>query len=143
MHKQGEIGSPLCKVLPVEDYIYRGETKTDRYSVRYEWLQSLQSIPEGTQSYSTKFFSMRSVVFLHELHAQWLQLSTMRNIVPLKSPSNSLLLFVFFSSIYYVQELLAQLRLHANTLSMHILDKLTHCTCKWLILGVKTCETHN
>ena len=79
MHKQGEIGSPLCKVLPVEDYIYRGETKTNRYSVRYEWLQSLQSIPEGTQSYSTKFFSMRSVVFLHELHAQWPQLSTMRN----------------------------------------------------------------
>jgi len=49
MHKQGEIGSPLCKVLPVEDYIYRDETKKDRYSVRYEWLQSLQSIPEGTQ----------------------------------------------------------------------------------------------
>ena len=36
MHKQGEIGSPLCKVLPVEDYSYRGETKTDHYSVRYE-----------------------------------------------------------------------------------------------------------
>ena len=30
MHKQGEIGSPLCKVLPVEDYTYRGETKADR-----------------------------------------------------------------------------------------------------------------
>ena len=142
MHKKREVGSPLCKVLPVEDYIYRGETKKDRYSARYEWLQSLQSIPEGTQSYSTKFFSMRSVVFLHELHAQWPQLSTMRNIVPIKE-AFQLTSLVFFSSIYYVQELLAQLRLHANTLSMHILDKLTHCTCKWLILGVKTCETHN
>ena len=30
MHKQGEIGSPLCKVLHIEDYTYRGETKTDR-----------------------------------------------------------------------------------------------------------------
>ena len=33
MHKQGEIGSPLCKVLPVEDYIYRGETKTRKQMV--------------------------------------------------------------------------------------------------------------
>ena len=98
MHKQGEVGSPLCKVLPVEDYIYRGETKKDRYSARYEWLQSLQSIPEGTQSYSTKFFSMRSVVFLHELHAQWPQLSTMRNIVPVKESFQltSLVCFFFF-----------------------------------------------
>ena len=98
MHKQGEIGSPLCKVLPVEDYIYRGETKTDRYSARYEWLQSLQSIPEGTQSYLTKFFSMRSVVFFHELHAQWPQLSTMRNIVPVKESFQltSLVCFFFF-----------------------------------------------
>ena len=87
---------------------------------------------------------MRSVVFLHELQAQWPQLSTMRNIVAIKEAFQltSLVCF-FFSSIYYVQELLAQLRLHANTLSMHILDKLTHCTCKWLILGVKTWETHN
>ena len=30
MHKLGEIGSPLCKILPIEDYTYRGETKTDR-----------------------------------------------------------------------------------------------------------------
>ena len=98
MHKQGEIGSPLCKVLAVEDYIYRGETKTDRYSVRYEWLQSLQSIPEGTQSYSTKFFSMRSVVFLHDLHVQWPQLSTMRNIVAIKESFQltSLVFFFFY-----------------------------------------------
>ena len=85
---------------------------------------------------------MRSVVFLHDLHAQWPQLSTMRNIVAIKE-SFQLTSLVFFSSIYYVQELLAKLRLHANTLSMHILDKLRHCTCKWLILGVKTCKTHN
>ena len=100
MHKQGEIRSPLCKVLPFEDYIYRGETKTDRYSVRYEWLQSLQSIPEGTQSYSTKFFSMRSVVFLHELHAQWPQLSTMRNIVPVKESFQLTSLVCFFFLLY-------------------------------------------
>ena len=85
MHKQGEIRSPLCKVLPFEDYIYRGETKTDRYSVRYEWLQSLQSIPEGTQSYSTKFFSMRG-----HSYPQCVIL------FQLKRPSNSLLLFFFF-----------------------------------------------
>ena len=56
MHKQEERGSPLYQGLPVEDYIYRGETKTDRdlsYSVRYKWLQSLQSIPEGPPTYTT------------------------------------------------------------------------------------------
>ena len=96
MHKQGEVGSPLCKVLPVEDYIYRGETKKDRYSARYEWLQSLQSIPEGTQSYLTKFFSMRSVAFSTNCTRNGHSYPQCVILFQLKSPSNSLLLFVFF-----------------------------------------------
>ena len=41
---------------------------------------------------------MRSVVFLHDLHAQWPQLSTMRNIVAIKESFQltSLVFFFFY-----------------------------------------------
>ena len=100
MHKQGEIGSPLCKVSPVEGYIYRGVTKTDlSYSVKYEWLRSLQSIPEGTQSYSTKFFVCVPLSFCTNCtrndhsYPQWV-------IVPIKESYQFTSLVCFFSSIY-------------------------------------------
>ena len=124
MHKQGEVGSPLCKVLPVKDYIYRGETKKDRYSARYEWLQSLQSIPEGTQSCSTKFFSMRSVVFLHERHAQWPQLSTMRNIVPVKEYFQLTSLVFFFFLLYKPVQIMHKRKLQKHGLHEPLLENI-------------------
>ena len=143
MHKQGEIGSPLCKVLGVEDYIQRGETKTDRYSVRYEWLQSLQSIPEGTQSYSTKFSVCVPLSFSTNCTRNGHSYPQCVILFQLKSPSNSLLLFVFLFfyilrsgvvSTTAIARKYAEYAHFRQTEALHV---------QMAFLGVKTCETHN
>ena len=86
---------------------------------------------------------MRSVVFLHELHAQWPQLSTMRNFVPIKESfqlTSQFVCFFFYILRSGVVSTTAIARKYAEyahfrqTEALHV---------QMAFLGVKTCETHN
>ena len=73
---------------------------------------------------------MRSVVFFHELHAQWPQLSTMRNIIPIKE-SFDLASLVFCSGVVSTTAIARKYAEYAHfrqTEALHV--QMAHPWCK-------------